>query len=583
MRDEGKLETGDSRLEFPVEGHSDLGFLASLNPGFRFMTLLQELHAHPDPERTLTLLQQLSARATRASALFALHEALLFFKAYPRSPAIRAFCEAELSCFHKRIEALDADQREMLAQTGIVGTQIYYSYDHAMAKWLMNRVGAKIEVDWETHGQQDTDPLSDYLPMLTFKAEGDVFDVGEVSTRDFIETARGPSHATSAAWLVDSFDRAFAGPVRDQIYNSMQIPMSMELTADGLSRTLWDDGSPKKLFIWEPDKARGRFDLVTEIRKPMKLGPPMPLARGRELLDLARGALLPRLRELYPATHGNPAEVYDVGMDRGVRMILWFMVPEFRLPLEAGWGLLILKNNVPIGYGAGGMLHDRSEIAINVFDTFRGGEAAWLYAQLARMLNSICHAPWLVTRRYQLGYENDEGLKSGSYWFYDKLGFRSVGPEIRTLADKERALIAKHKGYRSPRRVLKKLSAADAVLSLEGKPAEEYREFPLGPVGLSVTRAIAREFGGDRAELEARILKKVQRQLGLSYQGWSAAEKTAFAQMSLFALLQEDSGIPSSVVELGRLKGSAREADYARSFRKNRRFFEELARLGKIG
>ncbi len=29
---------------------------------------------------------------------------------------------------------------------------------------------------------------------------------------------------------------------------------------------------------------------------------------------------------------------------------------------------------------------------------------------------------------YQLGYGNDEGLKSGAWWFYQKLGFRARAP-----------------------------------------------------------------------------------------------------------------------------------------------------------
>jgi len=545
------------------------------------MTLIQELRSHPDPERTLALLQRLAATAKGPQGLFKLHEQLLFYKAYPRSKAIRQFCEAELNRFAERVWALDGDQREALAQTGIAGTRIYYPYDESMASFLMGRLGAKVEIDWEAYAEREDDPLSDYLAPLTELAEGDAVDDPEVTAQRFIEAARGPSHTTSLSWVLDAFTRAFHLPARRQIYNAMNLSLVMELAPEGPSRTLLDDGPPPTLFIWDPEKARARFDLIPEVRRPLRLPEPVPPARGKVLLELAWGTLLPRLRELYPAIHGNPAEVYDVALERGIRMILWFVEPAFRLPLDADWGLLILKNHVPIGYGAGGMLADRSEIAINVFDTFRGGEAAWLYSQLARMLNGICHAPWLVTRRYQVGYENDEGLGSGSFWFYDKLGFRSVDPEIRKLADQERAQIAKHKGYRSPRRVLKKLSAADVVLSLKGEPAEAYREFPISDAGLAATRMIAVEFGGDRHDLEHRVLNRLKQQFGISYQGWSAAEKSWFAQMGLFVLAVPDvNHWPTrdkvALFNLCRLKGSPREADYARAFRENRKFFEKL-------
>ena len=299
------------------------------------------------------------------------------------------------------------------------------------------------------------------------------------------------------------------------------------------------------------------------------------------MLELCYGTLLPRLRELYPAIHGNPAEVYDIALERGVRILLWFMDPAHRLPLEAGWGILLLKNHVPIGYGAGAMLFDRSEIAINVFDTFRGGEAAWLYAQYARVFYALSGAPWLVTRKYQVGYENEEGLGSGSFWFYDKLGFRSVDGEIRALADAERERVRKEPGYRSPKRILRRLSQADVVLSLDGRDAAEYREFPLGAASLTAARVIRERFGGRRDGLETRILRVLKERLGWQTASFSTHEKAAVAQLGLLALAIE--GVEqwpvrerAALLDFCRRKGSVREADYARAFRKASRWQQRL-------
>lgn len=229
------------------------------------------------------------------------------------------------------------------------------------------------------------------------------------------------------------------------------------------------------------------------------------------------------------------------------------------------------------------MLENRSEIAINVFDTFRGGEAAWLYSQYARVFHALGAAPWLVTRKYQIGYENEEGIASGAYWFWDKLGFRSTDAAIRKLADAERRKIARQKGYRSPRRILKKLCEADIVLSLEGKDPKEYREFPLGAAGLAAGRVIKEVFDGQSDRLDERILTEMQRRFGVNYEGWSADERRGFAQMSLFVLAVQ--GLEKwpekerqAILDLCRFKGSACEADYARSFRKNRKFFSELGK-----
>ena len=41
---------------------------------------------------------------------------------------------------------------------------------------------------------------------------------------------------------------------------------------------------------------------------------------------------------------------------------------------------------------------------------------------------------------YQLGHGNEEGLASGAWWFYYKLGFRPLDPDIRKLARRRRKL-----------------------------------------------------------------------------------------------------------------------------------------------
>jgi hypothetical protein len=38
---------------------------------------------------------------------------------------------------------------------------------------------------------------------------------------------------------------------------------------------------------------------------------------------------------------------------------------------------------------------------------------------------------------YQIGYHNEEAIESGAFWFYRKLGFRPLRPELRRLVEKE--------------------------------------------------------------------------------------------------------------------------------------------------
>ena len=246
-------------------------------------------------------------------------------------------------------------------------------------------------------------------------------------------------------------------------------------------------------------------------------------------------------------------------------------------------GFVLLKNGIPISYGGGGAHPARLEIAVNLFDTFRSGEAAWVYAQLIRAARAFYHAPWCVARRYQVGYENEEGLASGSYWFYYKLGFRSVDAKIRKLAESERKKIVKQKGYRSPKPILKQLAEADVVLGLDGQDPALYHEFPLDRVSLLATDQLTR-FAPRDAKIDTRILKEVEAALGFALPDMHATERHSVAQQGLFLLAHGKckswpQARKETWVRMARGKGSTNEANYLHEVMALKDYFDDLAEL----
>ena len=57
-----------------------------------------------------------------------------------------------------------------------------------------------------------------------------------------------------------------------------------------------------------------------------------------------------------------------------------------------------------------------------------------------------------------LGHRNDEGIESGAWWFYYKLGFRPRSPRIRRLARRELRRIKTRPSHRSSKRTLQRLA-----------------------------------------------------------------------------------------------------------------------------
>ena len=101
-----------------------------------------------------------------------------------------------------------------------------------------------------------------------------------------------------------------------------------------------------------------------------------------------------------------------------------------------------------------------------MFETFRGGEAAHVYARLLATVRTLFGSDTFAIYPYQLGHENDEGLASGAWWFYYKLGFRPRERSLAPLIAQETRRVARRRGYRTPAATLKRLVAHPVFLSL---------------------------------------------------------------------------------------------------------------------
>jgi hypothetical protein len=258
------------------------------------------------------------------------------------------------------------------------------------------------------------------------------------------------------------------------------------------------------------------------------------------------------------------------------------------MPLECTYFFLLLKNGVPAGYGCGSTLADRSEVAANVFSSFRRGESAFIYGQVLRTVHHAFGSDSFLIDKYQIGYDNSEGIKSGAFWFYHKMGFRPVDSDVRQLAAGEVKKMAERRGYRSPPDVLRELAESDMLLSLTGRTpvAESMR---LGNLGRVVTGFIGREFGGNRDAAIGAAMRRLRKALPLApLSRFSTDEAQAIKRFSPLVVQIPDLGSwgrrdRAALVKLMAAKGSQSEIPYARQLAKHDRFLESLVALSRQG
>ena len=99
-------------------------------------------------QRKLACLQELEhSRLPSSADVLRLHEALCFLRAYPDDRALLALVVRMLERFDDRADL--RRHRAELADTGVAGTDIHFSFFHPQASWLAKRHGAALRIDWK--------------------------------------------------------------------------------------------------------------------------------------------------------------------------------------------------------------------------------------------------------------------------------------------------------------------------------------------------------------------------------------------------------------------------------------------------
>ncbi|HYG79037.1 MAG TPA: hypothetical protein VD861_01540, partial [Pyrinomonadaceae bacterium] len=307
-------------------------------------------------------------------------------------------------------------------------------------------------------------------------------------------------------------------------------------------------------------------------------------AEGEAVLDLARETSTVRYRELYGFTHGDAARVLRAGLGRGVEVFVVGLPPARRLPLRAYHAGMIFKNGVPVCYVEGLSLFERMEIGFNLYYTFREGESAWIYARVLKLFRELLGVTAFSVDPYQLGHENEEGIESGAFWFYRKMGFRPVTPRAAEILKAEERRLAARPRYRTPARTLRSLAEGHMILETAAAQSS-WDRFRIRNVGLAVQRRMAKEFGGDARQIRRASAARVERALGVRTSGWKEDERRAFDDLALVLALIPDlarwnEDEKKALANIVRAKAGADESRYLRLLRRHSRLRAEIIKIG---
>jgi len=436
--------------------------------------------------RLLRLLTRVAgARFEEAALLGRLHEALLFVRAYPASAEILERAEEALAGFAGRVARVDASELEEPEISGIAGTGLTAVFTCAVARHLAARHAPHAWIEWDAC--DDDTPWFTLLPHLIPALEEDAAVEANVPYQEWVAAAArgGPE----LVWLMRALEKRFPDErERADRYEALNLPLRWELGGSAASRTLMR--LPVKIpFVHATPLIRRAEVSLAEIPAMARL-PERKLGReeGQAMLRLALDTSAARYRQLLGFSYGDPRSVVEVEAGRGVVFYFSGVVAARRLPLRDYLAATIWKNGVPIGYFEGLLTADRLEAGFNTYYSFRDGETAWIYRQLLAACYQRTGARYIVADPYQIGHGNSEAIASGAFWFYRKLGFRSMDEATRQVTAREERRIAAQPGYRSSARVLRRLVRHPMVYELPGATAGFWDGFSVRNLGLHIVR-----------------------------------------------------------------------------------------------
>ncbi|MGH8957979.1 MAG: hypothetical protein ACRDVK_04815 [Acidimicrobiia bacterium] len=438
------------------------------------------------PERKIDLLTQLDRAHLRTVAqVVRMHELLCVMRAYPDNVDVLVKTEKLLARFGRRADL--ASYKDRLADSGIAGTDIRYRFFWPTARWLAARWSDRLVIEWDQIDDQAA--LTAALPVLVTPIESSWLRVLKPSPKKAL--ARLATNTTEATFFVRAVE-AMPGNdfTREAFYDSVGLPLILRASRETPSRTMAHYSGVKVNFPTAAPIA-SRPNLRAELDRSPRTIRTVSSKEGSELIDLAREAMVCRGRDLDAFAYGDPNDVRLIDDGDGLAWAMMGIVPERRPILRAAYGYLILRNGVPVGYVQSDTLWKSVDLAFNTFATFRGIEAAVVLGRTMAMLRHLFDAASFTLEPYQLGDGNDEGLASGAWWFYYRLGFRPRNARVRALARAELERMKHKGGHRSSATTLATLAKDYLYFEWSGVRAPRWPR--LAALGSEVGRGLSQQ------------------------------------------------------------------------------------------
>jgi hypothetical protein len=222
----------------------------------------------------------------------------------------------------------------------------------------------------------------------------------------------------------------------------------------------------------------------------------------KDLIRVIKNSMAMTERETDPVTYLKEDTIHLYHLERGVSIAIYGMPQARQLPMESYIGYTLFKNGNPAAYAGGWIFGWRSDYGLNIYDQFRGGESAYMVAQVLRLYHQLFHVSYFQVEATQFGLDSPEGIATGVLLFYNKHVLRPVDAQLRQLAKTEYQKIKSIKGYRSSEKTLLKFTESNIFINL-GKKVQP----GVYDITNKVKKMIIKKYKGNSQRAEQECIK----------------------------------------------------------------------------
>ncbi len=502
---------------------------------------------------------------TGKKALLAYYDVLLFIIAYPDNKTIYTNALRSLQALENYIANKETLQYSFY-NSGITKSSVCAAFSFEIVKWLRLNHRADIRLDsFEAADEQ----IRSTLTVVMQKVETEKMQETKTAWKVWIENSLQEGEDLLDG-LINIFENCSLRPeVKDELWNTIGINTEIDFSSHcSLSGKLVQPFYHRSIIRKLPKQVEF---------KPKKIK--LSAAEAEQIIDCSRMILIRQLREIDPISFTYPDGVAYYQLQRGYSIALMNMIPQRQVPNDCYLGYTVFKNGLPVAYAGSWIMFNSSRIGLNVYPYYRGGESQYIFQLALQVHAKVFGLKRFTVDAYQIGKENDDGIRSGAFWVYHKAGFRPIEKKQKELAAEEEIKIKKTPGYRSSISVLKKLADSRMELYLN------QNALPFDAVDLSDMYAaiLKKKYKNNRLLAEKGNVKRLATILGIKNPN-EASMNYILKNWALLLLykeneLQKNHLLKKELNQLFKLKAAGRENEYIVAMNKAKAFRNYLQKV----